>query len=471
MNCRKVTAMIETEVQQELSLSEYQTRILEVPEEFDIFLGGGRGGGKSYGLALLILRHVEQYAKDSRALYLRKTYKGLADFESLCREVFGMVYGTAARYNASEHVWRFPNGAYLELGQLESEADYAKYQGRSFNLLLVDEAGQYSSPVMLDRLRSNLRGPRHLPIRLALAANPGGPGHQWLSSRYVFQAGPWVPFNEAKSNRTWVYCPGTFQDNPHIDREQYAEQLKASCPHDPELARAWLQGDWSISRGAFFAGVLSEKRSGFTMEPKPLQRRYDLSTYLAMDWGSSAPMVAFLCGIAQGDGFTLEDRHVARGSIIILDEVHSARPDDWNTGLNWTTETSAEAVKEMCKAWGVAPHGVVDSAVFAAHGSSQGSIGHELRRCGLRLSPAKKGMRADGWQIMRQLMKDAGKPDRPGLYVSRRCAGFWNTAPMLARDLRRVEDLDTGQADHWADACRYGLLYRPCRPSGQRFWR
>ncbi len=456
---------------QGLELSEYQTRILEVPEEYDVFLGGGRGSGKSYGLVLLILRHVEQYAKDSRTLYLRKTYKGLADFESLCREVFGLVYGTAARYNASEHVWRFPNGAYLELGQLESEADYAKYQGRSFNLLLVDEAGQYPSPVLLDRLRSNLRGPRHLPIRLVLAANPGGPGHQWLSSRYAFASGPWSPFAETKSNRTWVHAPGTYRDNEFIDREQYREQLKASCPHDPELARAWLDGDWAIARGAFFAGVLSEKRSGFMMEPRPMPRRYDLTTYLSMDWGSSAPMVAFLCGRVHGDGLEIDGRHIAAGSVVLLDEVHSARPDDWNAGLSWTTETSAEAVKEMCVAWRVAPQGVVDSAAFAHHGSSEGSIGHELRRCGLRLSPCKKGMRADGWQIMRQLMADAGKPDRPGLYVNHRCKNFWNTVPTLARDMRRVEDLDSGQADHAADACRYGLIYRPCRPSGQRFWR
>lgn len=29
----------------------------------------------------------------------------------------------------------------MELGQLESHADYTKYQGRSFTLLLIDEAG------------------------------------------------------------------------------------------------------------------------------------------------------------------------------------------------------------------------------------------------------------------------------------------------------------------------------------------
>lgn len=49
-------------------------------------------------------------------------------------------------YNAQEHVWRMPNGAYIELGQLESAADYAKYQGRSCTLVIVDEAGQFATP-------------------------------------------------------------------------------------------------------------------------------------------------------------------------------------------------------------------------------------------------------------------------------------------------------------------------------------
>ncbi len=32
--------------------------------------------------------------------------------------------------------------------------------------------------------------------------------------------------------------------------------------------------------------------------------------------------------------------------------------------------------------------------------------------------------------------------------------------PYLARDQRRVEDVDSNGPDHAADACRYGLLYQ-----------
>ncbi|HAJ41063.1 MAG TPA: terminase, partial [Alcanivorax sp.] len=142
-----------------IEFNDFQEKTLAIPEELDAFLGGGRGGGKSYALALLAMRHVEMYGNQARILYLRKTYKGMADFELITRELFGMVYGTAARYNQGEHVWKFPNGAYMELGQLETQADYAKYQGRSFTLLIVDEAGQYPTPDLLDIMRSNLRGP------------------------------------------------------------------------------------------------------------------------------------------------------------------------------------------------------------------------------------------------------------------------------------------------------------------------
>ena len=188
----------------------------------------------------------------------------VSDFELLTRELFGTVYGTLARYNATEHVWRLPNGAYMELGQLESFADYAKYQGRSFTLLLVDEAGQYPTADLLDLMRSNMRGSKGIPIRMVIAANPGGPGHFWLAKRYVFQTGPWKVFDEAKSKRKFVYAPSTLVDNNFIDREQYSDQLNSACPDDPELLRAWLTGDRAVNRGAYFAACLEESRNAIT---------------------------------------------------------------------------------------------------------------------------------------------------------------------------------------------------------------
>src|SRR5258708_38523488 len=279
---------------QKLNISPFQQNVLRVPEAFDLFLGGGRGGAKTATLVFLALRCVEQYGAKARVLYLRLTHKGCADFVSLCFDLLGPIYGTALRFNGQEGLFRFPTGGTLEVNQLESASDYQKYQGRSFTLLLIDEAGQFATPELLDRLRSNLRGPRGLPIRCVLAGNPGDVGHQWLAARYVFKAAPWTPFLEPASGRTFVYAPSTFLDNPYVDQDAYRRQLGASCPADPELLRAWLVGDWSVARGAYFAAVLEESRTAVARWSEiPKHRAVNGQNFLCHDLGRRRPGVPY----------------------------------------------------------------------------------------------------------------------------------------------------------------------------------
>jgi len=463
----------------ELTLSPFQQRVLLVPEDYDIFLGGGRGGAKSFALLLLALRHIEQYQRKARILYIRRTYKGLADFESMGRDIFGTVYGNAARYNSAEHIWRFPNGGYLELGQLESAADYTKYQGRSFTLLLVDESGQYAVPELLDRLRSNLRGPKNIPVRMAKAANPGDVGHAWLAQRYVFKAKPWSPFYEEKSKRTWVYAPSTFLDNPFIDQEEYKAQLESSCPTDPELLRAWLEGDWAVARGAFFASVLDEKRNAidpwshlpdFNRDEQlahllPAKRAALADSgwefYLSHDYGSTAPSVTYVC--AKSPGAEAFGRWYPRGSIVLVDELATNQSGQLNVGLGWTIPQLSDAILALAKQWNMKPQGVADDACFSNHGHSSGSIADEFKRCGVQFRRAKKGDRIYGWERMRRMLADAGKPDVPGLYISRNCEYFWATVPYLGRDQKRTQDVDTQGPDHAGDCSRYALLYHQAK--------
>lgn len=459
-----------------LELSEFQRNVLAVPETFDLCLDGGRGGGKSYTLALLALRHVEQYGHYVRILYLRRSYPGIADFEAITRDLFGRAFGRGATYNATNHTWKFANGATMELGQLEAEGDYQKFQGRSFTLILVDEAAQYPDPAILDRLRSNVRGPKHVPLRFVIAANPGDVGHGWIVARYISRAAPWHPFVTDQTDCTCVRCPSTYRDNPALDGEGYRAQLEASCPTDPELLRAWLDGDWNINRGAFFASVLSEHSRVEPWAHLPIQpdlshllpgkrsiveRDYQWRIYLAHDYGSAAPSVTYVCAVSPGaegpDG-----RFFPRDSILLLDELATHVPGQLNQGLGWTIPTLADAIKDMAERWGIRPEGVADDACFSNHGHAAGSIAAEFARSGIRFWPAKKGDRIAGWEVMRRLMQDAGKPDKPGLYVSRTCEYFWQTAPYIARDPRRPQDVDSRGPDHGIDCCRYALgWHRP----------
>jgi hypothetical protein len=448
----------------ELKPTPFQQRVLTLPVEYDLALLGGRGGGKSFTLALLILRHAEVYGEKARILYLRRTYKGLADFESLLREIFGAIYGRSARYNSTEHVWRLPNGAYLELAQLESENDYPKFQGRSFNLIIVDEAGQFPEPDLLDRLRSNLRAPVGIQPRFVLAANPGGPGHAWIAKRYVFKASPWEPFEEEQSGRTFVHAPSTYRDNTGIDQDEYLKNLTASCPFDGELLRAWTSGDWSIARGAFFAQCLGNHNLIEPWERLPAYRwvsqtrkQYWGDPYLSHDWGTSAPSVTLLLVESEGrEG--IDGRYYPRGSILVLDEYVSNQPGSLEKGMGYSVDILADRIKEMCAGWDIMPEGVADDACFARSGMA--SIAQEFRRFGVYFREAQKGARATGWERLRRLMADGGKPDVPGLYIARNCEYLWATLPYLARDPRKPDDVDTRVNDHGADALRYGVLRR-----------
>lgn len=437
-----------------IQLNDFQQRSLIVPESVDLFLGGGRGGGKSYLMALLALRHVEQYGKRARILYIRRTYKGLEDFVLTTQELFAKVYGPTARYNGAEHTWKFPGGGILELGQLESQSDYAKYQGRSFTLLMADECGQYQDSTLLDMLRSNLRGPKDLPIRTVYAANPGGVGHMWLAKRFVFtKASPWTPFVDSRSKRTCIYAPSTFTANPFLDVEQYRDQLGAACADDPELLRAWVDGDWSVARGAYFADVLDDTR--VATEPWP-QSPHGWHTWLGHDFGSAAPSVTYVLAESPG-GLGPDGRYYPRGSIVAIDELATNRSDDrLNEGIGWTVPVLSDAIKEMCARWNITPCGAADDAIFAKTGSGAGCIADEFQREDVHFEPAQKGDRVSGWQRMRRMLADAGKPDRPGLYVSRNCRYFWLTAPYMGRDPKRPEDVDSSGADHALDAMRYG---------------
>lgn len=455
---------------EQLVLSDMQRKVLAIPEEFDIALLGGRGGAKSYTMAVLALRCAEQYGPRAKMLYVRQSHQGGIDFQNLCLDLYGRIYGKKIKFNAQSGIFRYPSGATLEVNQLEGPGDYTKYQGRSFSTLLLDELGEHPTLDYVDRLRSNLRAPKGVPTRVVIAANPGGPSHAEIYKRWAIKA-PWIPFLEEKSKRHWVHAPSTFLDNPFISQDEYRRQLEASCPTDPELLRAWLQGDWAINRGAYFAAVLDQSRNliePWRHVPEYFGQRWE--HFLSMDFGSSAPAAVYL--VVKSPGARGPDgRFYPRDSLLFLDEVATNEPGSLNKGMGYTVPILADRIKEMCIRWKVLPQGCADDAcfAFAGHGLQQGnpsirvSIGSEFQMCGVYFQPARKGSRLVRWTRTKRLMADAGKPDVPGLYISRNCEYAWATLPILGRDPKNPEDCDTRQADHAADSISMAVTFEPQR--------
>lgn len=466
----------------EWRISQFQEKVLAIPEEYCIFLGGGRGGAKSYLMALMAIDHLEKYRRDARVLYIRKSYSSMRDFEGLILDLLYDMKGMGREfvYNKQDKVFTFDHRGKMDLGQLDKLDDYSKYQGRSFTLIMIDEAGEYESLDIVDKLRSNMRSPNVTP-RMIWAANPGGAGHHTLYRRFVSGRTPWRPFREeatvvsgfkTSSPVEWIYCPSTYKDNPFIDHERYLADLLASAPHDPEIVKAWVSGDWDINRGAFFANVLDMDRNCVPDWPLPekgqslQQWAPEWKFWLTHDYGTAAPSATYVWALSPGGYDPTGERYYPRDSIVLLDEDVTAVSGSPNDGLNLPIHELARRIQIMAERWGIPCKGPADDQIFAELGVESGSIAKEFRKNKVYFQPAKKGKRVEGWQIVRQLLHDAGKFDRngailekPGLYITQSCKYFWDTVPFLGRDARNPEDLNSRQPDHAADAIRYACTW------------
>jgi len=396
---------------------------------------------------LLVLRHVEQYGERARPLIIRETYKALHEIEEELGRIASLFY-PGMSHNRAMHTLRFPNGAVVEFGQLEKPDSYKKYQGRSFTLLVIEEFGAMRTQNYVSLLKSNLRAPEGIPLREVRTANPGGSLHAFIHHNHIAAAPAWVPYE--LTEETWINALSTYRDNPHLDHEDYERRIRSACANDSALARAWLDGDWNIARGAYFAGALDEKVHRI---PAWSELPKEFAYFFAMDWGSAAPSVTNFCAISPGHGGRTGNPF-PKGSLILLDELATVDPNDPNRGLNWPPGKLAEGMKELAARWGApSVYGVGDDAY-----GLEDTLLNTLRGHGVWLQRPRKE-RVAGWAKMRELLHNAKERNGlPGMWVSERCSYFWKTVPFIERDPNRPEDIMTDGPDHAADAARYAVM-------------
>ena len=434
--------------------TEYQQRVLAVPEVYSLILAGARGTGKSVAMQQVVIRHLALHGAAAKVLIVRTHLRSLGETENEMRLAFAQAYPTGVRFDGQNHLARLPTGATCEFSPLSDPTDWAKLQGRNFTLVCVEEAGLFSPRqwIWLRMLFSNLRS-GSVPCRAIITGNPGGPGHSQLAS-LIRGHMPWHPFE--RDGMQWVWCHAGWGANPHIDLVSYEKRLAAACGHDKALLTAWREGLWDgIARGAFFADVIDPTKQmiqgsgGITL---PDGRCY---SHLSGDWGLSSPATMFACA-----RMLREYGRYPKGSLILLDEFSTADPadDSWSTGLGFSPSRYGDGVAEMCDRTGCRREGVVDDS----RGLTESLI-EILRKppLNLFLSPPQK-RRRDGWAAMREMLHNSKEANgRPGLWISDRCRGWWATVPSLPRDELHPEDVDTSAVDHWADGCRYAVTHVP----------
>ena len=203
--------------------------------EREAFFGGGAGSGKSSSLLMAALQYVDY--PDYAAIIFRRTYTDLALPGALMDMAHSWLGPTDARWHGTEKTWRFPSGATLSFGYMETDRDNYRYQSSEYVFCAFDELTHFEED-QYRYLFSRLRRPvaSNIPIRMRSASNPGGIGHDWVKQRFI---------TEGRAEGR-VFIPATLTDNPHLDREMYVQSLMEL---DPITRRQLLEGDWSARQG------------------------------------------------------------------------------------------------------------------------------------------------------------------------------------------------------------------------------
>src|SRR5439155_6373928 len=87
---------------------------------------------------------------------------------------------------ASSHTWKFPSGAVLRFGYLDTALDIYQYQSAEFQFIGFDELSQFKENdyrYLFSRLRK-AKG-IDVPLRMRSGSNPGGVGHEWVKKRFI----------------------------------------------------------------------------------------------------------------------------------------------------------------------------------------------------------------------------------------------------------------------------------------------
>lgn len=427
---------------------------------FEVLYGGARGGGKTDAVLGEFAEHAGRYGEHAIGLMVRRERTQLIETIERSKVLYTPL---GAKFQETDKMWRFPNGARLRFAYLERDSDADNYQGHSYTRVYVEEIGTFPDPKPILKLLATLRSGAGVPCGFRATANPGGPGHLWVKQRYIEWApSGWQvkvetfknPWTGETVERDRVFIPSRVTENKYLGADYVANlQMLGS----PTLVKAWLTGDWNVIEGAFFDCWDTERH---TCAPFEIPAHW--SRIRAGDWGSAKPFAFLWAAVASEELRSADGYILPRGALVVYREWYGS-PNNNNTGLKLTAEAVADGIKERQAKDEEIANAVLDPACFARDGGP--SIAERMIVRGVMWRPAdnkrvtSRGAMG-GWdQVRNRLVGES--PKRPMIVIFDTCVNLIRTLPALQHDDLKPEDVDTDSEDHAPDALRYLCMSRP----------
>lgn len=423
-----------------------QTDALLKADTPELFFGGSRGGGKTSWLLGDYGGGVPVYGPNWFGVFFRRTYPEL---EEVIRQAHEIYPRTGATWHHSAKEYRWPNGAVLQFRYLERDADVHRYQGRQWTWIGFDELTNWPTDYAYRAIMACLRWTAaDVPTkRLRASGNPGGVGHHWVKARFVDPAPTgYVPIKDPQTGMVRMFIPSRVTDNKLLLEKdpEYVARLKGIGSQ--ELVRAWLEGDWSVTLGAYFPEFSVDRH---VVKPFPIPAEW--MRIAGFDWGSARPFSMHWAAVSTGEGVG-EALKIPRGAIVVYKEGYGG---DNNEGWKWH---SARVADWLLKVEGddKPVYRRADPACWQESGGP--SVAEVMAGRGLRFSPGDN-KRIPGWDQIRARL--VGEDDKPMLYIFSTCTHLIRTLPAAQHDIAKPEDLDTDGEDHALDSLRMIVTSRP----------
>lgn len=443
---------------------------------------GPRGSGKTIGpLAHFASYTGRGYGESWKGGFFRRTFPELRDAIAKSLELFPRL-GVRPVYNKSQSYWEWPTGEILYFLHMRTPMDYWKYHGWSLPWIDMDELTTWPTSECWDLVSSINRGTsedgKPMPIVKIGVTNPHGAGHNWVKKRAV---DPGPPGTIVRTEDT-VYLPD--EEGEYHERKISTELVRIEAPfagsylekHDPNymarllvgkakhIKEAWGRGGWDITSGGMFDDLWSRGIHALPAFDIPLSWKI----IRAYDHGQSHPFSFGLWAIADDTNVTMPDgtvRSFTNGTLIRIREFYGTTGKD-NEGLRWTSNAIGEKIRQKEDAWGLhARVGKGPADGIWVNGDDGTAISDTFADWGIRFKKPRKepGSRVAGWEQIRSRLESALKypPEGPALYVfERECPHFLRLMPLMQRDDKNLDDIDTDSEDHIADEMRYVALER-----------
>jgi hypothetical protein len=461
----------------EIQLHDKQMEVLQAllqGRANELLYGGAMGGGKSYmlrALAIIIAMEVprcniylfRRVGKDLIATHMR----GPSSFPVLLDE---FINDKLVNINKASSTIEWSNGSVIVLNHIQYEQDLDRYLSSEIHVALFDESTTFT-PKMIKFIRSRVRlGSLIVPEQykkampfIVYATNPRGASHLYFKSNFVDIGEPMVPFKapDADGGMTRMYVPAKLDDNPTLTENDPSYRTRALGMGDPDVVKAYLEGDWSCTEGAAFPTfsrkyhVLSE-RSG-DVGDVDVSRAWPMR--VAYDYGFSAPYSVLFYMISSGE--SEYEWCPPKGSLIIYGEIYGDNAGD-EVGRKEEVAVTASRIKAKAKLdfdREIHP-GPADSAIFnQEQGPSISSIFYDNGVVFTR-SNKRPGSRILGLALIRRLLFNSINfpKEKPGIYIMSSCPRLIQHIAALSLDTKTGEDVETTQPDHDYDVLRYIVL-------------